>query len=431
MSGWQSKVRYQVVAVSILMAFILYLDRVCLGEIVKSQSFLSEFSESREQIGNVLGAFFFSYALFQIPAGWASDRFGGRKMLTLYIFTWSLLTGLTGLVTSIFGLLVIRLALGVAQAGAYPTSSGILRKWFRVQNRSMASGWISLGGRVGGAIAPFLTTILMLHVAGWRTVLCIYCLVGFVIAALYWRVVRDSPGEHERCNETEIAMIGIPPDSHRSEVADIIPMLYRCCLSRTLWLNSISQFCINVGWVFLITWLPSYLVQERGVDPLRGAWMVSLILFVGIPAQLLGGIIGDWSVVRFGLRWGRVLPLSMASTVGGIAYLTCPFFSDVWPLIIACGVVSLATDVGNPSSWAILQDIGGRNTSSIFAWWNMWGNLGAAFSAFLVPRLMAWGEQTNSGDLVLFIFCGGAFFVSALAVLGMDATKLVQEPKST
>ena len=71
-----TRIRYRVIGVSVLMAFILYLDRVCLGEIVKSESFQSDFDAPKERIGNVLGAFVFTYALMQIPAGWASDRFG-------------------------------------------------------------------------------------------------------------------------------------------------------------------------------------------------------------------------------------------------------------------------------------------------------------------------------------------------------------------
>jgi MFS family permease len=85
-----SRVRFGVIGVSIAMAFILYLDRVCLGEIIKNEAFREEFGASKERLGKVLGAFFFTYALFQVPAGWASDRFGARRMLPLYIVLWSL-----------------------------------------------------------------------------------------------------------------------------------------------------------------------------------------------------------------------------------------------------------------------------------------------------------------------------------------------------
>src|SRR5215210_4508726 len=116
-------VRHRIIGVTMLMAFILYLDRICMGEIVKSVSFNSDLKLTPDQIGRVLGSFFFAYALFQVPAGWASDRFGARTMLTIYIILWSGFTILTGAATTFVGLLVARLLCGVAEAGAYPTSA--------------------------------------------------------------------------------------------------------------------------------------------------------------------------------------------------------------------------------------------------------------------------------------------------------------------
>jgi len=83
----------------------------------------------------------------------------------------------------------------------------------------------------------------------------------------------------------------------------------------------------------------------------------------------------------------------------------------------------MMTDVGNPSIWGFMQDVGGRNTGSIFGWANMWGNFGAAVSAKIVPLLMVYGSSTGSGQGLVFMMCAGAFFVAGLAALGMDATK--------
>src|SRR5438067_5342432 len=103
-----TNIRRRIIGVSMLMAFILYLDRICMGEIVKSFSFNQELNLSQEATGRILAAFFFSYALLQVPAGWASDRFGARAMLTLYIALWSLFTLMTGLMNGFVGLLLAR-----------------------------------------------------------------------------------------------------------------------------------------------------------------------------------------------------------------------------------------------------------------------------------------------------------------------------------
>jgi sugar phosphate permease len=394
-----------------------------LGEIVKTDAFREDAALSEAEIGRVLGAFFFTYALFQVPAGWISDRFGARRMLSAYILAWSLLTAMTGLMTSFGGLLLARLGCGIAQAGAYPTSGGIIRRWIRLENRGRASSLVAFGGRLGGTLAPLLTGVLILALGGWRSTLVLYGLFGTLIAAAYWWIARDRPAEHPACNAAEQELIGRPADDRRPELREILSVLAACVTSRSLWLNSLEQFCINIGWAFLVTWLPTFLKQSKGVPSAQGALMVTLVLSLGMLGQLLGGWATDWSVRRFGLRVGRVLPISLSCFVAGMAYATCLTLDSVWGIVACCGVVSLMTDVGNPSIWAFMQDVGGRNTGAVFGWANMWGNFGASVSSIMVPWLMSYGARDGSGQTLVFIACGGAFMVGGLAALGMDATK--------
>ena len=493
----QTKIRYVIVFVSILMAFGLYLTRVSVGEIVKSDSFLKDerinanpstrFSVelktvedakiflqkmdpnksaadvakeaaelklpkvwkdqlprenaeetlkeieaaggqgatkiSKIQIGSVLGAFFFTYALFQVPAGWFSDRLGARKVLSGYIFLWSLLTAITGAVTGLYGLMFARLGFGITQAGAYPTSSAVVRRWFPLSERGNASAFISLGGRCGGTVAPLLTTSLILYAGGWRMTLLCYGILGMVIALVYYIIVRDRPSEHPGCNESERAWIGPEPVQDSANSQSLLAILYRICRNPSLALNSIEQFCINIGWAYLITWLPTYLKEVQKVSDSQGALMVSIVLGMGMLRQLVGGYAADFSVKRFGLRIGRVVPITTSTWIAGCAYLLCLQMDSAWGVVACCAVVSMMTDVGNPSIWAFMQDIGGKNTGAIFGWANMWGNFGAAFSSKLVPFILAYGSTLMPGQTLVFLTCAGAFFVAGLAALGMNATK--------
>jgi MFS family permease len=140
-------------------AVLLYLDRVCIA--FAGTYIREELGLSAVQMGWVLGAFFWAYALGQVPAGWLSDRFGGRRMMTVYILAWSLFTALTAGASSLAGLIAARLAFGLAQAGAYPTASAILSRWVPPAGRGTASSLVSLGGRLGGAAAPLLTALLI------------------------------------------------------------------------------------------------------------------------------------------------------------------------------------------------------------------------------------------------------------------------------
>jgi MFS family permease len=152
-------VRHVVVTLATLMAVLLYLDRFCLP--IATGYVKEELGLDDTQVAWLLSALFWTYALAQVPAGWLSDRFGARLMLTVYILGWSLFTGLLGLAYSFVALLACRFACGLAQAGAYPTSAGIVSKWVPFRSRGLASGVISTGGRMGGFIAPVLTAYLI------------------------------------------------------------------------------------------------------------------------------------------------------------------------------------------------------------------------------------------------------------------------------
>jgi MFS transporter, ACS family, glucarate transporter len=154
-----TRVRYAVVSVAAMAAALLYLDRVCIA--FAGTYIREELGLTPVQMGWVLGAFFWAYALGQVPAGWLGDRFGGRRMMTVYILAWSLFTATTAAASGLAWLIVARLAFGMAQAGAYPTATSLLSRWVPTGRRGAASSLVSLGGRFGGAAAPLLTAVLL------------------------------------------------------------------------------------------------------------------------------------------------------------------------------------------------------------------------------------------------------------------------------
>ena len=128
---------------------------------------------------------------------------------------------------------------------------------------------------------------------------------------------------------------------------------------------------------------------------------------------------------RFGLRWGRVLPMFAGGCLGGSAYLVCLSMDSAWGVIACCCVVSLAVDMSNPATWAFMQDVGGRATAAAFGWGNMWGNFGASAISMLVPWLLAVGTSGEAGQRNVFLVCSASLFIYGFIALGMDATKPV------
>ena len=423
-----TNVRSRIIGVTMLAAFILYLDRNCIGEIVKTLSFNKDLRLPEWQVGWILGAFYFSYALFQVPAGWASDRFGARLTLTIYIVLWSLFTVITGLATGFAALLTARLLCGMAQAGAYPTAMAMIRKWIPFTGRARASSMVALGGRIGGTLAPFLTIWMIVKMGGWRVSLWVDGAAGLLVAILFWKIVRSDPQAHTDVNAAELALIGRPAIERPLSGRELGSALLSFTKSTSLWCNSVNQLLVNIGWGFLVTWLPTYLVKVRHVEEIEGGRMVTCVLAFGMLGQIAGGFYCDWLTRRFGLRWGRVLPMTSAMLVCAAAYACCPFVSSTWLLVTCCAVVSFCVDLANPALWAFMGDVGGRATAAAGGWGNMWGNFGASAGALLVPWLMKVGG--GDGKMFVFFTLAGAFVLAALVVLPMDATKklIADEP---
>jgi MFS family permease len=178
----------------------------------------------------------------------------------------------------------------------------------------------------------------------------------------------------------------------------------------------------------LVTWLPTYLVEQRGVGQVEGGRMVTYVLAFGMLGQIAGGYFCDWATRRFGLRWGRVIPMSSSMFLCAGAYLFCPYVSTTWLLIACCAVVSFGTDMANPATWAFMTDVGGRGTAAAMGWGNMWGNFGASASSMLVPWLLLQGG--GDGKTVVFFTLAGSFVLAGLVVLPMNATKQLLPPAS-
>jgi len=154
-----TRIRYVIVLVTMLAAVLLYLERVCLG--VAEVFIREDLHISKAGMGWVMSAFFFAYALGQVPAGWLSQRYGPRLMMTLYMIGLGVFGVCIALSQDIVTLFISRLLLGLSQAGAYPTAALLVKRWVPDAQRGFASGVVAFGGRFGGATANWITGLLI------------------------------------------------------------------------------------------------------------------------------------------------------------------------------------------------------------------------------------------------------------------------------
>jgi len=192
-----------------------------------------------------------------------------------------------------------------------------------------------------------------------------------------------------------------------------------------MWSMCALQFGVNIGWVFLVTWLPTYLKDIKHVDPKIGGLMSTIVLASGIVGMLCGGPLTDFATKKLGRRWGRSLPMVICYIVAIAAYLSCLRLESAWAFIAAASLVAFVTDMSVPAIWAYMQDVGGKNTAAVFGWGNMWGNLGAATTPLLVPFVLERWDANGDWHEAFWLFSLG-YLVAALASLCINANRRIE-----
>jgi MFS family permease len=437
-----TKVRFLTLALCIAMAMLLYLDRYALSPV--TGTLLAELHLTKEELGRtVFFAFFFAYAILQVPAGWLSDTFGARWMLAFYVAVWSLATAAMGLVNGLAAIFFVRFLLGISQAGAYPTAASVIKRWFPYTARGRASSAVSMGGRAGGLLAFAITPSLLLyagHLLGWETgrwrvVFAFYGAMGLVWVVVFAWLFRDSPREHPWCNAEEVGLIAPLIRLRGVPLRQALPPI-TILTSKEVLLMCVIGFCVDVGWVFLVSWLPEYLVETHGEslkqiltsfgygsakagdEQVVAGLMTALTGLAGMVGTLLGGLATDGFVVRLGPVWGRRLPGVIAGVVVAGLYLAAPSLTNVWVFVGAMAAVSLSIDFCLGAMWATYQDIGGRHVASVLGVGNMCASFGAAAFTWYAGSL-ADHKQWNT----VFLLAAVSMIVAAVSWLLIDPTR--------
>lgn len=362
---------------------------------------LEDLDVTKEEFGRAVGAFFFAYALMQVPAGWIADRLGARMMLTIFVVAWSLTTIGLGFVNSLAAIVAVRVILGVAQAGAYPTAASALRRWVPASERARSNSAVATGGRLGGFISLAATSVLMGLVGtvfGWQTGQWRIVFVGYGSLGLIWAIAfhfwyRDRPSEHPACNEAEVSLIaGSTSDKSASIPAESVLQIFT---SRNIWILCAINVLINIAWIFLATWLIVYLTEhfEEDLESTFGSarnaagYMAALTALAGMAGNMTGGWWADVLLRRYGLRLGRRIPgITSGCCVAFIYGLAC-VTDHVWLFVLEMAAIYFLIDLSIGALWAVYQDIASQNVAAALGLPNMCGNLGAAGCAWAIGYL--------------------------------------------
>ena len=196
--------RWWVLFLISMMYLITYLDRVNIS--AAAPLIAKEFHFSKITMGVIFSAFVWAYAGFQVPGGWLGDRFGPRNVLATIVTYWSVMTALTAKAVGVGSFTALRFLFGIGEAGAFPTATRGMQRWFPRHERGLAQGISHSASRLGAAIAPPLVVAIMIHF-GWRQVFYICGGLGIVWSILWFFSYRNMPEEHAWASREELEYI--------------------------------------------------------------------------------------------------------------------------------------------------------------------------------------------------------------------------------
>ena len=289
-------------AVLIVFAVITYLDRNSISVI--GDNITKELGLSDKQWGLVLAAFSLAYGLFEIPTGMLVDRFGPKLTLIRIVIWWSVFTIITGLASGFYFLLIVRFMFGAGEAGAFPTVSVTIARWFPAVERGRIQSIVWMGSRLGGALAPFVS-LSIATAYGWRTVFYMLGGLGLIWATVWWLWFRDEPRDMKGISAAEVAEVGA---GRTLKSASHTPLPWKKVLrTGNLWSLMLMYHCLLYGAYFYMSWMPKYLKNGRHIAEAELGWMVSLPFVMGVLGCLAGDMpglsVGPWAWPGNWVRW--------------------------------------------------------------------------------------------------------------------------------
>jgi sugar phosphate permease len=403
------------------MYLITYLDRVNISTAAPLIS--KEFGFDKITMGFIFSAFVWAYAVFQVPGGWLSDRFGARGVLAGVVTYWSIMTAATAAAFSGASFIAVRFLFGVGEAGAFPGATRAMQLWYPRRERGLVQGVTHSASRLGAALAPPIVVLIMTEF-GWRPVFFICGAVG-LLWSLWWSLsYRNLPEEHRLVNKAELELIrgrsangeiNPPPMEKQTNVP--WGMLVS---SGNMWAIMFAYFTyVYCLWIFL-SWLPSYLFEVRHFTLLKVGIFASLPLLAGVVGDTVGGVATDWLLkvtgsAKIGRRAVAIIGLLGCAACIVPAALAADAYVAV--AFLTASMFFLEFTIG--PSWAVPMDTGGKYSGTVSGMMNMAGNFGGALS----PIVFGYLAQGGNWQAPFIVAAGLLVIGSAVWAFWLDPDK--------
>lgn len=401
--------RYRWVVVALLFVCIVinYVDRQMIG-VLKPNYLQPEFGWSETDYANLVIMFQGAYAIAYLVWGGVIDRIGARWGLAAAFTIWTVAHILHGAARSLVQFQIVRVLLGVGEAGGFPGGIKAVTDWFPKKERALATGIFNAGTNIGAIVTPLLVPFIVVDLAlGWRAS---FYIVG--IATLLWLpawfMLYSHPSRNKNVSPAELAFIQSDPPDPVAKVS-----LWRVLKAKETWAYAIGKFVIDPVWWMFLFWLPDFLARTYGMDLKQfGLPLVAIYLLSDV-----GSVGGGWLSSAL-MHRGMSLNAARKSAMFVCALLALPVFfaaqaSNVWVAVLIIGLATAAHQGFSANLFTLPGDVFPRSAvGTVIGIGGFAGGVGGMLFSNFVGREL----ERVGGYGSIFLVAGTAYLVALLLI---------------
>ena len=368
-------------------------------------------------MSSLLGALFFlGYFFFQIPGTIYAERRSVKKLVFWCLVLWGAFASLTGIVSSIPLLAVIRFMLGIVEAAVMPALLVYISNWFTQSERSRANTFLILGNPVTVLWMSVLSGYLI-HAFGWREMFIFEGIPAVIWAVFWWFLVKDKPEQVNWLNQDEKKALA---DALADEQKNIkaVKNYGQAFRSRNVIILCIQYFTWSIGVYGFVLWLPSILRAGKSMGMVEAGWLSSAPYLAATIAMILA----SWASDKMQNRKLFIWPLLL---IGAIAFFGSwavgqQNFWISYSLLVIAGAAMYAP---YGPFFAIIPEMLPKNVAGgAMALINSLGALGSFFGSWFVGYLN--GSTGNAA--ASFIFMAVSLLLSVILTLMVKPEKTAE-----